>query len=243
MLGLVAALAAVAVPIEDLAVLVASLDSQMHRHAKNANGTVHQRNDDKPMCRKAWPHGTERPGTPCDLDVGNSTSQPPPASTPPPSAPSEATCSALCFAADNPNFQTGAGFSASVASCVHGGYGCIGNTGCRVCSVQGEGLYGACPPCVLAHYGLSPPPPASPPPPPAAATPCASTACTAAVWATTASNGQGTCGAQITWVHQTGYAGASSWADACSHVGNQASTPECAPCSPGATAAVQHRSK
>ena len=51
------------------------------------------------------------------------------------------------------------------------------------------------------------------------------------MWKTHASNGHGTCGAQITWVQETGHDGTSGWAEACDYVGEQASTPECAPCS------------
>ena len=68
-LNVLLAASAVALPLapgtpEPSLSLAASDDVAMHRHAENANGTVHQRNDDKPMCRKAWPHGTVHAGSP-----------------------------------------------------------------------------------------------------------------------------------------------------------------------------------
>jgi len=66
-------------------------------------------------------------------------------------------------------------------------------------------------------------------------TPCSAVGC-GAVWNTIASNGQGTCSTQITWVKNNGYQGASSWDDACRIVGTQPGTPECAPCAPALSA-------
>jgi len=139
------------------------------------------------------------------------------------------TCSAGCFAAANPNVETGKGYYAYSKDCLGGGLGCVGNSGCKVCSVQGSGMYGDCPKCVLDHYSLSPPAPPPPSPVSTVATPCASTAC-GTVWNTPSANNAGTCGAQISWVRNTGFQGHATWAAACNFVGNQATTPECKPC-------------
>ena len=58
---------------------------------------------------------------------------------------------------------------------------------------------------------------------------CGVAACTYEVWTARASNGHGTCGAQIEWAqaHVPGYADRT---DACRYVAQQASAPECAPC-------------
>jgi len=52
---------------------------------------------------------------------------------------------------------------------------------------------------------------------------CERTECTEAVWASQASNGYGTCGAQIEWV-QANIAGMGELTAACTYVGQQAST-------------------
>ena len=52
---------------------------------------------------------------------------------------------------------------------------------------------------------------------------CERAECTEAVWASQASNGYGTCGAQIEWV-QANIAGMGELTAACTYVGQQAST-------------------
>ena len=52
---------------------------------------------------------------------------------------------------------------------------------------------------------------------------CERPQCTEAVWQTQASNGYGTCGAQIEWV-QANIAGMGELTAACTYVGQQAST-------------------
>lgn len=59
---------------------------------------------------------------------------------------------------------------------------------------------------------------------------CGVPECTSDVWATSAANGKGTCGGQITWVHHN-IAGMKSLSDACAYVARQPQTPECAACS------------
>ena len=59
-------------------------------------------------------------------------------------------------------------------------------------------------------YPLSPLPPPPPPSPPPLWEYCGTSACNSAVWNTYASNGQGTCGAQIVWV-MGGGDGSASW--------------------------------
>jgi len=143
------------------------------------------------------------------------------------------TCSAECFHMSRPNYETGAGFYAFFVGCLSGGENCVGSDGCRQCTTT-QGVKGSCPSCVLIHFGLSPPPPPVPKPPPSPPpplTPCPSPGCTKEIWHTQASNGQGSCGMQITWLHSVGH---SSWLSACKFVGTQSTTPECAPCAPSA---------
>ena len=61
---------------------------------------------------------------------------------------------------------------------------------------------------------------------------CERPQCTEAVWQTQASNGYGTCGAQIEWVQANVPSVGGSLTEACTYVAEQASTPECAPCGP-----------
>eukprot|EP00966_Prymnesium_polylepis_P207754 4812421-Prymnesium_polylepis.1 len=67
------------------------------------------------MCRQAWEHGSVQPGSAC----ANLTAPTPP------SAPATLTCSAACFAATIPNFETGTGFYAYTDACLAGGEGCV----------------------------------------------------------------------------------------------------------------------
>ena len=61
---------------------------------------------------------------------------------------------------------------------------------------------------------------------------CERPQCTEAVWQTQASNGYGTCGAQIEWVQANVASVGGQLTEACTYVAEQASTPECAPCGP-----------
>ena len=60
---------------------------------------------------------------------------------------------------------------------------------------------------------------------------CERAECTESVWLTEASNGYGTCGAQIEWV-QDNVEGMGERTDACTLVAQQGESPECAPCGP-----------
>ena len=60
---------------------------------------------------------------------------------------------------------------------------------------------------------------------------CERAECTEGVWQTEASNGYGTCGAQIEWV-QDNVEGMGERTDACTLVAQQGESPECAPCGP-----------
>lgn len=253
------AAAIVGLPTEDatLAATTLSPKTPMHRHAETADGNAHmhaiKQDATTPMCRQAWHHGSTQPGAGC----ANYTAPPPkpppsppsspspPDSPPPPSPPPSpappspsppmivngVTCSNACLKAARPNFQTGQGYYAYSAACLKGGVGCVGNTGCRLCSMKhgDPGIYGMCPGCVGEHYKLTPPPP---PPLPPSATPCPSKTCTSEVWARVAANGMGTCGRQIEWVQSTGYQGHTSWRSACKFIAEQLATPECKPCVP-----------
>lgn len=93
-------------------------------------------------------------------------------------------CSAACLEAANPNIPLGVAFQAYNPSCLGGGLGCVGLSGCRMCRLADASLHGhlpVCPACVCRHYGLpaakcdrsgqgraDPPPRAGPSPPPPA---------------------------------------------------------------------------
>ena len=85
---------------------------------------------------------------------------------------------------------------------------------------------GALTPDPNAHLNPNPnpnPSPSSSPNPNPHQVHCERTECTEAVWASQASNGYGTCGAQIEWV-QANIPGMGELTAACTYVGQQAST-------------------
>jgi len=145
-------------------------DKDAHMHAIKTDPTT-------PMCRKAWEHGTKRPLDCVGTDPPPSPPPPPPSppapppSPPPPPSPAppspsppmitgpaghRLTCSATCLQSARPNVNTGQGYFAFSAACLKakGGLGCVGDSGCRLCSMtKGKpGLYGMCPGCVADHY-------------------------------------------------------------------------------------------
>jgi len=87
-----------------------------------------------------------------------------PAPTPRPAAPTPQQggggggehCGA-CTSSANPNLHTGVGFQYYSEECKQrGGLGCIGNTGCRMCTTKPAQNAGQpkCPPCVFQHHRI-----------------------------------------------------------------------------------------